>query len=51
MVRCPKCGAEVADPVKTWEITSKGNKSKVIELFKCPNGHYFVIKKSKEQKD
>jgi len=51
VVRCPKCGAEVADPVKTWEITSKSKEIETIELFKCPNGHYFRIRKVKERKD
>ena len=43
MVKCPKCGAEVATPVKTWPIPSrkplkKGEESKlVVGIFECPN--------------
>jgi len=42
MVRCPKCGAEVEKPVKTWQLAPKGRKPVTIGLFKCPNcGAYF----------
>mgnify|MGYP001064098427 FL=1 len=43
MVKCPKCGVEVATPVKTWPIpsrkpTKKGEESKiVVGIFDCPN--------------
>lgn len=42
MVKCPKCGVEVATPIKTWSIPSrkpvKGKKSKlVMGIFECPN--------------
>mgnify|MGYP002153768250 CR=1 FL=1 len=43
LVKCPKCGAEVATPVKTWPIPSrkplkKGEESKlVMGIFDCPN--------------
>lgn len=43
MVSCPKCGAEVATPVKTWPVPSrkplkKGEESKLIMgIFECPN--------------
>lgn len=37
MVRCPKCGGDVAKPLKQWQL--KGGKSKKavkIGLFECP---------------
>jgi len=43
LVKCPKCGVEVATPVKTWPIPSrkppkKGEESKlVMGIFECPN--------------
>lgn len=43
MVECPKCGAEVDTPVKTWSIPSRkamkrGEKPKVIMgIFECPD--------------
>ena len=43
MVKCPKCGADVATPVKTWPLPSrkpmkKGEESKItIGIFECPN--------------
>jgi len=43
LVKCPKCGVEVATPVKTWPIpsrkpTKKGEESKiVVGIFDCPN--------------
>ena len=43
MVNCPKCGVDVATPVKTWSIPSrrpltKGEESKVaMGIFECPN--------------
>lgn len=42
MVECPKCGAEVDTPVKTWTIPSqkkmtRGEKPKVVMgIFECP---------------
>ena len=33
---CPKCGAEVEAPIKTWVLAPKGRKGVVIGLFKCP---------------
>lgn len=41
MVKCPKCGTEVATPVKTWSIPSrkaakKGEKL-IMGIFECPN--------------
>jgi len=38
---CPKCGAEVAEPVKAWELAPKGMRGVKIGLFKCPNNHFF----------
>ena len=43
MVKCPKCGVEVAKPVKTWSIPSrrsmkKGEESKIaMGIFECPD--------------
>ena len=42
MVSCPKCGTEVATPVKTWPIPSRkplaeGEKPKLAAIFECPN--------------
>ena len=43
MVKCPKCGAQVATPVKTWTLPSrkpakKGEESKLaMGIFECPN--------------
>jgi len=43
LVDCPKCGAEVATPVKTWTIPSRktlkgGEKPKVVMgIFDCPD--------------
>jgi len=43
LVKCPKCGVEVATPVKTWPIPSrkpvkKGEESRIaMGIFDCPN--------------
>jgi len=43
LVKCPKCGAEVATPVKTWSIPSrkplrKGEEPKItMGIFECLN--------------
>jgi len=43
LVKCPKCGAEVATPVKTWSIPSrkpvrKGEESKItMGIYECSN--------------
>lgn len=42
MAICPKCGTEVATPVKTWPIPSRrplleGEKPKLAGIFECPN--------------
>jgi len=42
LVSCPKCGTEVATPVKTWPIPSRrllteGEKPKFAAIFECPN--------------
>lgn len=42
MVNCPKCGRDVATPVKTWPIPSRkplkeGEKPKLAGIFDCPN--------------
>ncbi|OYT60524.1 MAG: chorismate-binding protein [Thermoprotei archaeon] len=44
MPKCPKCGAEVEKPIKTWVLAPKGRKGVKIGLFKCPNAHYFRAK-------
>ncbi|UXD21471.1 chorismate-binding protein [Ignicoccus pacificus DSM 13166] len=44
MPKCPKCGAEVDQPIKTWLLAPKGRKGVIIGLFRCPNGHYFRAK-------
>jgi len=42
MAKCPKCGAEVDKPQKTWQLAPKGKKAVTIGLFKCPKcGAYF----------
>jgi uncharacterized Zn finger protein len=42
MAKCPKCGTEVASPVKSWQLAPKGRKPITIGLFKCTNcGTYF----------
>jgi len=46
MAKCPKCGAEVPTPEKTWELAPRGRRGITIGLFKCPNGHYFRAKVS-----
>jgi uncharacterized Zn finger protein (UPF0148 family) len=42
LIECPKCGAEVTDPLKTWSMVGKPSKTGerfklVLGLFKCPN--------------
>lgn len=42
MVNCPKCGRDVATPVKTWPIPSRrpreqGETPKLAGIFDCPN--------------
>jgi len=42
MAKCPKCGAEVAQPRKTWEMAGRpdkqGKRLKLkVGLFDCPN--------------
>jgi septal ring factor EnvC (AmiA/AmiB activator) len=42
LVKCPKCGAEVTTPVKTWPFSvrknSKGEESKIVMgIFECPD--------------
>lgn len=44
MPKCPICGAEVHEPVKTWVLKPKNRRGVIIGLFKCPNGHYFRAK-------
>lgn len=42
MVRCPVCGAEVGEPMKTWRFGPKNrDKQAILGLYKCPNNHYF----------
>lgn len=42
MVNCPKCGASVDKPEKTWVLAPKGKKSQTIGLYKCSKcGAYF----------
>ena len=43
MVKCPKCGAEVTSPIKTWPFSArkpstKGEEPKILMgIFECPN--------------
>jgi predicted nucleic acid-binding Zn-ribbon protein len=42
LVKCPKCGADVAAPVKTWPIpsrkpTKEGEEPKLAGIFECPS--------------
>ncbi|RLE95128.1 MAG: chorismate-binding protein [Thermoprotei archaeon] len=42
MYKCPKCGADVEKPLKTWQLAPKGRKPVTVGLFKCPKcGAYF----------
>lgn len=42
MVKCTKCGKEVAKPTKTWKLAPKGKKAINIGLYKCPScGAFF----------
>ncbi|MBS7644236.1 chorismate-binding protein [Candidatus Bathyarchaeota archaeon] len=47
MAKCPKCGAEVSTPVKTWTISPKKKKGPtlVIELYSCTCGNKFRVPK------
>lgn len=40
MAKCPKCGADVATPIKTWSLSRKtrrpGVESRLMGLFECP---------------
>lgn len=41
LVKCPKCGAEVKAPVKTWELPRRGGKrigepKQDVGLYECP---------------
>lgn len=42
MVKCPRCGGEVAKPVKTWSLSARkpskeGKESKInVGIFECP---------------
>lgn len=43
MVKCPKCGFDVANPVKTWSLIGRKPAGKdaesrlVVGIFECPN--------------
>ncbi len=41
--KCPKCGAEVEKPIKSWTMSPKKRRGPtiLIELYECPNGHKF----------
>ena len=42
MPTCPKCGTDVKNPIKTWELAPRGRKPVKIGLFRCPKcGTYF----------
>ena len=54
MTKCPKCGADVAKPKKTWKMAGRPDKmgkrmQLEIGLYECPNGHSFreVLSKKK----
>lgn len=49
VAKCPKCSAEVEQPLKTWTLKPRGRKGIIIGLFKCPNGHYFRAKVGEEK--
>jgi len=44
--RCPKCGAEVAEPIKTWQLVAPIPDSEgrititIMGMFQCPNCGY-----------
>jgi len=38
LVKCPKCGFEVENPLKTWNVSKRGGEGKIVMgLFECPN--------------
>ncbi len=45
LARCPKCGSDVASPVKTWPVPSRktavnSDRTKlVVGIFECPDCH------------
>jgi len=41
MAKCPKCGADVANPTKSWKMGPKGRKPITVGLFKCSCGKFF----------
>jgi hypothetical protein len=54
MAKCPKCGADVAKPKKTWKMAGRQDKQGKrmqleIGLYQCSNGHSFreVLSKKK----
>jgi uncharacterized protein YlxW (UPF0749 family) len=55
---CPKCGAGVATPVKTWPIPSRkplkeGEPKLVVGIFECPNckAHFRTVVEAERKKD
>lgn len=58
MPNCPKCGAEVATPVKTWPIPSRkplkeGESRLVVGIFECPNckARFRTVVEAERKKD
>jgi len=54
MPKCPKCGADVSKPKKTWKMAGRPDKSGKrmqleIGLYECANHHTFreVLSKKK----
>ena len=52
--KCPKCGAEVAEPKKTWKMTGRPDKrgrrlTLDIGLFQCPTHGAFRITLNKQK--
>jgi hypothetical protein len=41
IMKCPKCGTDVANPTKTWKMEPKGRKPITVGLFKCSCGKSF----------
>jgi len=45
MPKCKACGADLANPEKTWTMAPKGKPPVTMGLFKCPScGKYSRLK-------
>jgi len=48
VVKCPKCGSENVELVKSWELAPRGRKPVKVGLFKCQQCGAFFRKGIKE---